>query len=172
MSRFLIWTPVTIRSRFSRSSSRLAGRLRAITLPAGSVGSRQRRSAAVTRSKAFRPLVSATKLDPRSIAGYLAFWAHIAGNGRVIAASPGATVFTFAPARGIQRVNWGQRIPSRCFALASVTDLVPRDPPAYANAYVSTGPGVPARSSSVVVQTFDASGGNVPEPVNVAVMCP
>jgi hypothetical protein len=144
----------------------------AINLPAGSVGSRQLRSAAVTQAKLSNRSVSATKLDPRSIAGYLAFWAHIAANGRVIASSPRATVFTLAPARGIQRVNWGRRIPSRCFALASVTDLVPGNPPAYANAYVSTGPGVPAGSSSVVVQTFDASGGNVPEPVNVAVMCP
>jgi hypothetical protein len=130
----------------------------AANLPAGSVGSRQLRKGSV----------SAANLDPKSIAGYVAFWAQINANGRLIASSPRATVLTGAPTLGSSNVNWNRVISPRCFALASVTDLPVGA--AYANAYLELGGR--GHKDYAVVRTFNGSAENVPEPVNVAVICP
>jgi hypothetical protein len=140
----------------------------AINLPAGSVGARQLRRGSVTETKLANRSVGAAKLDPKSIAGYVAFWAQISASGHLIVSSPRATVVTGIPAEGTSSVNWHRVISARCFALASVTNL-PLGA-AYANAYLELGGR--AQTDDAVVRTFNGSGGNVPEPVNVAVVCP
>jgi len=142
----------------------------AINLPAGSVGSRQLRAGSVTESKLAGRSVSAAKLDPKSIAGYVAFWAQIQPGGQVIASSPRATVVTHAPSAGVQEINWNRVIPRQCFALATVTNLLAAA--GYANAYIDRRHPAGGRSDVAVAQTFNGSGQNVPEPVNVGVICP
>src|SRR5579871_3064868 len=73
----------------------------AISLPAGSVGTRQLRNGAVTSSKLSRGAVTARALDPKSIAGHVAEWAQIAADGHVTSSSPRATVVVTNPGRGL-----------------------------------------------------------------------
>jgi hypothetical protein len=52
----------------------------AIAIPAGSVGTRQLRNRAVTEKKLGARAVGAANLNSKSIAGYVAFWAHVGAN--------------------------------------------------------------------------------------------
>ena len=140
----------------------------AINLPAGSVGAQQLRRGAVTEKKLASRSVSAGKLDPKSIAGYVAFWAQIDAAGHLIASSPHATAASGAPTQGNTTLNWHRFISPRCFTLATVTDL--SIGAAYAIAYLDLGGH--GHANYAVVRTFNAGGENVPEPVNVAVICP
>jgi hypothetical protein len=133
----------------------------AINLPAGSVGTKQIRNGAVT----------AKKLDPNSIAGHIAFWAQIRADGHVTSSSPRATVLTSAPTRGLQRIDWHRAISPRCVVLANPTNVLTTSP-ATAYATVFTGPLTHGRHDYVFVSTFDGDGANVPENVNVVVICP
>jgi len=81
----------------------------AISIPAGSVGTRQLRNGAVT----------AKKLDRDSIAGYVAFWARILQNGFVVASSAPATVSNWSTGTG--EVMFRGDLSSKCFALANGT---------------------------------------------------
>jgi hypothetical protein len=140
----------------------------AISIPAGSVGTRQLRNRAVTQSKLGKGSVSAPNLNSKSIAGYVAFWAHIAVDGKVVGSSPRATVTTPSAGRGLFVVTWNRPIPRSCFLLSSVTDETPPTA-AYANALFEAGL---KNNKGAYVQTFNGAGLNVPEPVNVAVICP
>jgi hypothetical protein len=141
----------------------------AIVVPAGSVGTRQLRNGAVTRSKLARRAVTAASLDPASIAGRIADWAQIRADGHVTTSSPHATVVFSDRARGLYQVYWRRSIPQRCIAVANPVNVAPLTAPATADTFGPSGQG---RSSHVVVATFDASGNNVPENVNVLIVCP
>src|SRR5579859_2085765 len=78
----------------------------AFVLPPGSVGTKQLRNGAVTSHKLGKNSVSASALDPKSIAGHLADWAQIRANGSVISSRPHANVVVSDPTRGIYRVYW------------------------------------------------------------------
>jgi hypothetical protein len=143
----------------------------AIGLPSGSVGTRQLRKGAVTGSNLAGGSVGASKLDPKSIAGYVAFWAQIDASGRLVASQPRATVLTYAPLHGIDRVNWNRVIPRHCFGTATST-TTQLNGGAYATVALANSPKTPARANYAFVQTYSGSGQNVPEPVNVVVICP
>ena len=141
----------------------------AFSLPAGSVGTRQLRNGAVTRSKLAKRSVTAASLDPKSIAGHIADWAEIRSDGHVVSSAPRATVAVTAPGRGLYRVSWNQSIAANCMAMAN-----PSNVPAVVGSATATtfGPSGHGRGTNLLVQTFDSSGNNVPENVNVIVVCP
>ena len=141
----------------------------AISLPAGSVGTRQLRNGAVTSKKLSRGAVTAGALDSKSIAGHIADWAQIRSDGQVISSAPRATVIVTTPGRGLYRVSWNRAIGSKCMALAE-----PSNVSAVAGSATATtfGPSGRGRGTNLLVQTFDGSGNNVPENVNVIVICP
>jgi hypothetical protein len=159
-----------MRSGTSRCSSRWGGTsYAAIAIPAGSVGTRQLRNGAVTGSKLAKNAVSAANLNPSSIAGHIADWAQVRADGQVTTSSPKASVVFSDPARGLYQVSWNRSIPSRCIAVANPVNVAPLTSPATADTFGPTGQG---RSSHVVVSTFDSGGNNVPENVNVLIVCP
>jgi hypothetical protein len=141
----------------------------AIAIPAGSVGTRQLHKGAVTGSKLARNAVSATNLNPSSIAGHVADWAQVRASGQVTTSSPKAWVVLSDPTRGLFQVSWHRSIPSRCIAVANPVNVAPLTSPASADTFGPTGQG---RSSHVVVSTFDSGGNNVPENFNVLILCP
>jgi hypothetical protein len=141
----------------------------AISLPAGSVGTRQLRNGAVTSRKLAGHAVTAAALDPKSIAGHIADWAQIRADGHVVASSPRASVTSSDPSRGLYQVYWHRSIPQNCIAIANPVNVAPLTTSATANTF---GPNGQGRGAHILVSTFDASGNNVPENVNVVVICP
>jgi hypothetical protein len=137
----------------------------AFSLPANSVGTRQLRAAAVTSRKLAKHAVTAADLDPKSIAGHIAEWAQIGANGKVTSSSPRATAMIPNPGRGIYRLSWNRSIPRNCIALANPANAVPTLGPPTADTFGPDG-------KSLLVETYDANGDNVPETVNVFVICP
>jgi hypothetical protein len=141
----------------------------AIELPAGSVGTKQLRNGAVTNAKLARHAVGASQLDPKSIAGHIAMWAQIEADGHVTSSSPKATVKLTAPGRGLELVSWHTAISSRCIAMVDPTNVGPAT--ASASAY-AVGPFGHGRNAYFFISTFDGDGNNVPENVNIIVVCP
>ena len=141
----------------------------ALSLPAGSVGTQQLRNGAVTSRKLGKHAVTAATLDPKSIAGHIADWAQIRADGHVTTSSPHASVVSTDPTRGLYQVYWHRSIPAGCIAFANPVNVAPFTAPATADTFGPTGQG---RNMHVAVSTFDAGGNNVPENVNVAVICP
>jgi hypothetical protein len=141
----------------------------ALSVPANSVGTKQLRNGAVTSRKLAKHAVSAANLDPKSIAGHIADWAQIRADGHVVSSAPKASVFVRDPTRGLFQVSWHQSIPSGCMATANPANV----PAVLGQAAANTvGPDGRGRNAFVLVQTFDAGGNNVPENVNVTVICP
>src|SRR5438105_3622950 len=87
----------------------LGGTSYALTLPAGSVGTRQLKNHSVTPSK----------LAKGKIAGYVRAWAVIQGGTQVIASRPQARVVDWDPNAAAGDVNWGPAISRSCFPLTS-----------------------------------------------------
>jgi len=86
----------------------LGGTSYAVTsIPRNSVGTRQLRNGAVTPAK----------LNSRSIAGSVVFWAKIVQGGEVIASSEPATTSDWSSGYG--HIVFRGRVTRRCFALAS-----------------------------------------------------
>lgn len=141
----------------------------ALSLPAGSVGTKQLHNGAVTNRKLAKHAVDAINLDPRSIAGHVADWAQIRADGHVTASSPRASATTSNPTQGLYQVSWHQAIAQNCIAVANPVNVVPVNASASAN---TAGPFGRGRSAHLLVSTFDASGNNVPENVNVLIVCP
>jgi hypothetical protein len=141
----------------------------AISLPANSVGTQQLRDGAVTSRKLAKHSVTASSLDPKSIAGHVADWAQIRAGGQVVSSSPKASVSVPNPGRGLMRVSWHRSISPSCLSIADTANVPSFLGPATANTFGPEGRG---RFTDLVVQTFDRSGSNVPESVNVVVICP
>ncbi len=141
----------------------------AIAIPAGSVGTRQLHNGAVTGSKLGKNAVSAANLNRSSIAGHVADWAQVRADGHVTTSSPKASVVFSDPTRGLYQVSWHRSIPSRCIAVANPVNVAPITSRASAETFGPTGKG---RASYVLVSTFDSAGDNVPENVNLVVVCP
>lgn len=141
----------------------------AISLPQGSVGTRQLRNGAVTSRKLAKQSVTATALDPKTIAGHVADWAQIRADGRVLSSRPHASVVFKDPSRGLYRVYWHQAIAQSCMSIASPSNVSFVLGSATADTF---GPDGQGRSTSLLVQTFNATGANVPQDVNVMVICP
>jgi hypothetical protein len=141
----------------------------AIAIPAGSVGTRQLRNGAVTGSKLAKKSVSAANLNSSSIAGHVADWAQVRADGHVTTSSPKASVVFSDPTRGLYQVSWHRSIPSRCIAVANPVNVAPITSRASAETFGPTGKG---RAAYVLVSTFDSAGNNVPESVNLVVVCP
>ena len=87
----------------------LGGTSYALTVPAGSVGTRQLKNHSVT------PI----KLDKGKIAGYVRAWAVIQGGTQVVASRPRATVVSWDPSFAAGVVSWGSAISRACVPLAS-----------------------------------------------------
>jgi hypothetical protein len=141
----------------------------AFSLPVGSVGTRQLRNGAVTSRKLSKGAVTAASLDPKSIAGDIADWAQIRADGHVMASSPRASSTTSNPTQGLYQVYWHRSIAQNCIAIANPVNVGPVNASASATA---AGPFGRGRDAHILVSTFDASGNNVPENVNVLIICP
>jgi hypothetical protein len=87
----------------------LGGTSYALTVPAGSVGTRQLKNHSVT------PI----KLNKGKIAGYVRAWAEIQGGTQVVASRPKARVLSWDPSFGAGVVSWGSAISRACLPLAS-----------------------------------------------------
>ncbi len=72
------------------------------------------------------------------------------------------------PGRGLYRVSWNRSIPSGCIAVANPTNV-----PIVVGSATATGWDRVGRTAPILVgSTFDSGGNNVPENVNVLVICP
>lgn len=140
----------------------------ALSLPAGSVGTRELRNGAVTSRKLAKHAVTAASLDPKSIAGHIVDWAQIQADGHLTASSPDASVTFSDPTRGLYQISWHRSIPKNCIAMANPVNVAPLTASATADTF---GPNGQGRTAHIIVSTFDSSGGNVPESVNVVVIC-
>jgi len=141
----------------------------AVAIPAGSVGTLQLRNGAVTGRKLAKNAVSAANLNPSSIAGHIADWAQIRADGHVMTSRPSASVSMTDPTLGLFRVSWHRSLPQNCVIFANPANV----PTVLGRVTAETfGPDGHGAGSFLLVETFDASGNNVPENVNVMVVCP
>jgi hypothetical protein len=97
----------------------LGGTSYALSLPAGSVGTRELRNGSVTATKLARGSITPVKLDPGAIGGSIRDWAFVNVNGSVIGGSRG--VHASAPTQPGQPyyVSWGDQFPHSCAVLAN-----------------------------------------------------
>jgi hypothetical protein len=132
----------------------------AVNLPAGSVGTRQLRTGAVTNKKLAKGSVGAADLDHQTVGGYVRGYVQISALGQILASRPAAKVVvwhTAGPDPG-GTIQWTQRMPSSCFAMATA---------------VYRGGTSPSASAFLQSGALTFIGVTMPEvPVNVAVICP
>jgi hypothetical protein len=137
----------------------------AINLPAGSVGTRQLRSGAVTNKKLAKGSVGAADLDRKSIAGYVRAYAQI-HSGQLTSSRPQATLLGWHSSGlgpgGI--IKWKRPFPTSCFALAGTLSFPAGS---YASAEVVSGSN---RKTTDQVQVILSDGGA--QTLNVVVVCP
>ncbi len=86
----------------------------AVSLPAGSVGTKQLRNGSVTASKLARDAVSP----------HITLWAQIKAGGQLVASKPNASVIP-SGTPGIERISWNKSIPSHCVAFADAYNNTP-----------------------------------------------
>ena len=141
----------------------------AVAIPAGSVGTLQLRNGAVTGSKLAKSAVSAANLNPSSISGRIADWAQVRSDGQVTPSSPRASATMSNPTQGLYQVSWHRSIAQNCIAIANPVNVGPINASASAT---TAGPFGRGHATHIIVSTFDASGNNVPENVNVLIICP
>ena len=126
----------------------------AVNLPAGSVGAKQLKNHSITQ----------VKFDSQSIGAVVRYWAVVDPRGRVIASRPKARIVIWGGHGG--GLTWGRRIPSGCFALATVDGFSP--PEGAQVGFASTA----IIGDELAVGTFAPNGLPDAKRVNVAVLCP
>lgn len=143
----------------------------AVSLPAGSVGTRQLKNHSITP----------VKLKSSAIAGSVRAWAIVDANGHVVASGgrPRVEVLTSLP--GAYILRWGVVLPDRCSAQATVdgqlsqeTETVPimgGDAELAAGFATETGTFTRFDKSSTSVQTYNQTGAPTPLAFDVAVIC-
>jgi hypothetical protein len=138
----------------------------AIIIPAGSVGARQLRNAAVTSKKLASGSVTSTKLDGRSIAGYVAFWAKVDTTGRVVASSAPAQALGWGNLGG--NIDFHGELPRSCFPFA---DAGVPDPGGYIYSAISSSA---SGRTEIGLKWGDNTFNGQPQPpwVDVAEICP
>jgi hypothetical protein len=134
----------------------------AFSVPARSVGTQQLRNGAVTPAK--------LAFGAKSFGGYVKHWAIVGADGKVVGAS--SRVRTLA-LRGDVRISWGDVLPRRCVALATVWQNGFDPAPAQGFATAGIQPGVSASDMPGLtrVTTWNAAGVETAEPFNVVVIC-
>jgi hypothetical protein len=137
----------------------------AISIPAGSVGTRALRNGAVTSNKIARGSVTASKLNSRSIAGTIVFWAQIDQDGHVLKSSEPATTSGWSIGSGT--VMFRARLSLKCFALGNVLAL---DGAGSVSAFA--GGSVAGQAKVHVFMTPAGSTQIGPLPIALAVICP
>ncbi len=140
----------------------------AVSLPAGSVGTKQLRNGSVTGSKLARGAVSPANLNSKTIAAHIALWAQIRAGGQLVGSRPAASVFPSATP-GIERISWKKSISSHCVALA---DAYNNSPGTAAGSATLLGPLRLKHSTGYLITAFDGGGIITPQNVNVIVVCP
>jgi hypothetical protein len=125
----------------------------AFNLPANSVGARQLR----------RHAVSAAKLDPRTVAAPVSYWAVIGPGGQVLRSRPrGARVSGWDSTLAIGLLKW-PTLGSNCLPLASGSA-------GFVRAWMRP---QGTRRGAVLFQTFNAAGQfDSSEQATIAVLCP
>jgi len=128
----------------------------AISIPRNSIGTSQLRNGAVTGKK----------LNSRSIAGSVVFWARIAQDGQVVSASEPATTSGWASGHGT--IVFRGQISSKCFALANVTTTP------VTLGYVTTTSTASVRGQEQLSLFMETAGTNQPGPLPIVVaeICP
>jgi hypothetical protein len=134
----------------------LGGTSYALTVPAGSVGTRQLKNHSVT------PI----KLDKGKIAGYVRAWAVIQGGTQVLASRPQAKVLDWDPTSDTGDISWGGSISGGCIPLTDgggvFVQAVVR--PHFA--------GLPAVVHFATFTSSSQSGSNTAAVTAVVVLCP
>jgi hypothetical protein len=134
----------------------------AVSIPAGSVGTRQLRNGAVTAKKLANGSVAPAKL---SSAGSVVFWAKVAQGGQVIASSEPATTSQWAT--GVGRILFRGQVTRKCFALANGLGVL-----AYGGVDVLTSPSIAGKEDLAVFMSPTGTSRFGPLAVEVAVICP
>jgi hypothetical protein len=138
----------------------------AINLPAGSVGTKQLRNGAVTNKKLAKGSVGPSKLDTKTIAGYVRAYAQINGQGQILSSRPAAKIVVWRtdPNNGPGGlIQWSRPMAASCFALA--TTNTQGAIASYASAQLASGGPKHDAGTTVLLSTPG-------QPVNVAIMCP
>jgi len=124
----------------------------AVSLPAGSVGTKQLKNHSIT------PI----KFDSGKIGAYVRAWAVIAPNGTIVAARPaGAHIASWDPTFDTGLLRW-RDLSRACFALASGSD-------GFVRAIVLPGPG---RQATIQFESYSSSGQPAAQETVTAVVCP
>jgi hypothetical protein len=139
----------------------------ALSLPAGSVGTRQLRTKAVTGDKLANRAVTPSKLDSKLIGGSVRHWIRVSAQGKVESSSSRADV-TGSPPHGGYVITWSDTFSRRCVAVATpiASMLLGGASSGYANALVRG-----ARPTEVWVDTYNAAGQPSPAAFSLAVIC-
>ena len=141
----------------------------ALSLPAGSVGTKQLRNGAVTSKKIGNGTVTPAKLNAASIGGSVRHWAFVNQDGSVIGGSRGTHV-SLGPNGAPYYVSWGDQFSHSCAVLAN-------SPGTEGNAPIATALGIhvnepTTRRGSTVVWVWPYSNGTfVGARFYIAVIC-
>ena len=138
----------------------------ALSLPAGSVGTRELHNGAVTNKKLANASVTPAKFDGRAIGGSVRHWAHVSQLGQILGGGKGAR----ASGGPIFQVSWADRFSSRCAALVTPAGNAGASPIADTTGVAVIQPGT-AHGSTVVNVTTYVGGTASAAPFYIAVIC-
>ena len=145
----------------------LGGTSYALSIPAGSVGTRELHNGSVTSKKIANRSITPTKFDPSTIGGSIRYWAHVSQDGQILGGSQGAHVSGGGP---IFHVSWGNHFSARCGALVTPAGNAGTSPIADTAGVVIVEPGT-AKGTTVVYVTTYIGGTATSAPFYVAVLC-